>query len=143
MKRTLQKPILKWQTSDFARTQEFRFHLPYAFLLLCKLWNTTPDDLLADFMQNLSCGSSKREGRDNAKTFLKNYVFEMSYGLQHYTKEDIQQMFRELECIGGLWPENAKMKMIEIHARWRDKYYNWWFKKWYKKYDRKPSHGNQ
>jgi hypothetical protein len=62
----------------------------------------------------------------------------MNYGLQHFTKEDIQQMFQELECIGSLWSENAKMKMIEIHARWRDKYYNWWFKKWYKKYHRRP-----
>jgi hypothetical protein len=138
MRKTVQKPILKWQIGDFAKTQEFRFHLPYAFLLLCKLWNTTPDDFLTDFMQNISCGSVKREGRDNAKTHLKNYVFEMNYGLQQYTKENIQQMFHELECIGSLWPENAKMKMIEVHARWRDKYYNWWFKKWYKKYHRKP-----
>ena len=134
-----QKPHLKWQKDDFARLQEFRFHLPYGFLLLCKLWNTTPNDLLTDFMDNISCGSWKREEREEAKKNLKNYILEMGYGQQHYPKQDIEKMFEELETIGSLWPENAKMKMIKTHSRWRNKYYNWWFKKWYKKYHRKPT----
>jgi hypothetical protein len=124
---------LKWQIEDYARCQEFRFHLPYPFLLLCKLWNKTPDDLLCDFMDNISCASWKREGRDTAKKFLHNYVLEMGYGQQYYPTEDIAKMFGELDNIGSLWPENAKMKMIEAHAKWRDEYYDWWFKAWHKK----------
>jgi hypothetical protein len=130
-------PELEWQTGDFAKCQEFRFHLPYGFLLLCKLWNTTPGTVLSDFMDNISCGSWKRDAREKAKVNLVNYILEMKYGLDHYTEKDLLQMFTELDAIGMLWPENAKMKFIETHAKWRDNYYNWWFKKWYKKYHRK------
>lgn len=132
------KPILNWQVGNYAKTQDLHFHIPYSFLLLCKLWNTTPEEILSDFMDNLSCGSWKREGRDKAKEQLINYAIEMNYGQVHYTKEDITQMFTELNAIGLLWPQNAKLKIIETHARWRDNYYNYWFKKWYKKYHRKP-----
>lgn len=139
----LDKPELKWQVEDYTRTQEFRFHLPYGFLLLCKLWGITPDDILNDFIDNLSCGSAKREGRDDAKMFLQRYITQMNYGQRNYSQEDIEQMFTELDAIGMLWPENAKMKFMEMHARWRDEYYNWWFKKWNKKYHRKkPRHTN-
>jgi hypothetical protein len=127
------QPILKWQVDDYAKCQEFRFHLPYSFLLLCKLWNKTPDDLLCDFMDSVSCSSWKREGRDEAKKHLQDYILEMKYGQQQYTKENIEKMFAELDSIGSLWPENAKMEIIEMHARWRDEYYNFWFKKWRKK----------
>lgn len=133
----LPPPELKWQQEDFARWQEYRFHIPYGTLLLCKLWGVTPDELLTDFMDNLSSGSWQREGREEAKRNLRNYALEMGYGQKHYTKEDIEKMFAELESIGMLWPENAKMKFIDMHARWRDKYYNWWFKNWHRKYRRK------
>ena len=132
-------PELKWQTGDFAKTQDFRFTLPYGFLLLCKLCNTTPNTLLTDFMDNLSCGSWNREGRDEAKVNLLNYIIEMKYGMDRYTEKDLLQIFTELDAIGMLWPQNAKTKFIEMHAEWRNKYYNWWFKKWYKKYHRKPT----
>ena len=130
------EPVLKWQIDEYALCQEFRFVLPYSFLLLCKLWNKTPDDLFSDFMDNIACASWRREGRDQAKTFLQQYVFEMGYGQQQYSMQDIVKMFTELDSIGRLWPENAKMKTIEMYARWRDEYYNWWYKKWRKK--RKP-----
>lgn len=139
IKKSKQRRELKWQIEEYALFQEFRFHLPYSFLLLCKLWNTTPDDMLTDFMDNLACGSWKRENRDEAKRNLKNYILEMAYGQQYYFKQDIEKMFEELETIGSLWPQNAKMKMIKTHSEWRNKYYNWWFKKWYKKYQRKPT----
>jgi hypothetical protein len=89
-------------------------------------------------MDNLSCGSWQREGRDDAKMFLQQYVTHMGYGINNYTKEDIEQMFKELDAIGMLWPDNAKNKFIEMHSEWRNKYYNWWFKKWNRKYHRKP-----
>ena len=133
----LPPPKQKWQQNDFARLQEFRFHIPYGMLLLCKLWGITPNDLLSDFMDNLSCGSWQREGRDEAKKYLKGYITEMGYGQKFYTKEDVEKMFAELESIGMLWPEKAKIKFIKVHARWRDRYYDWWFKKWYSKYSRK------
>ena len=138
MRKKKEKPELKWQTGDYEEIQEYRYILPYPFLLLCKLWNTTPDNLLSDFMDNLGCGSWKREGRDEAKVNLLNYALEMNYGQQHYTKEDMLQMFTELDAIGMLWPRDAKEKMQDLHVKWRDEYYNFWFKKWHNKYRRKP-----
>lgn len=88
-------------------------------------------------MDNLACGSWQREGRNKAKEHLKNYAIEMGYGLQHYPPAEIQQMFTELDAIGMLWPQQAKEKMTGLHVKWRGKYYNWWFKKWYRKYNRK------
>jgi len=64
MKKIIVKPDMDWQVKKYARTQEFRFTLPYQFLLLCKLIEVPPGQLLLDFMDNLSCGSWKREGRD-------------------------------------------------------------------------------
>jgi hypothetical protein len=131
------EPELKWQFDAYAKIQEFRFILPYGFLLLCRLWNTSPNEVLGDFMDNLSCGSWKREGRDEAKINLFNYIIEMKYGQDHYAEDDLLQMFTELDAIGMLWPEHCKGKFMSMHARWRDKYYNWWFKKWHRKYRRK------
>lgn len=136
------KPAFKWQTGSYAILQNIQLHLPYAFLLLCKLWGITPREVIIDFMDNLASGSWKREGRELAKTHIKNYIAAMRYGQDHYTPADIDQMFVTLEAIGSLWPQNANMKMIERHARWRSKYYNWWFKKTWNKYKRKPLQQN-
>jgi hypothetical protein len=133
------EPRMKWQRAHYASSQEILFHLPYGFVLLCKLWGTTPRDVLLDFMDNVSHSSWKRTGRDEAKEHLREYVDVMSYGRQYYTANDVQQMFAELEAIGLLWPDGAKMEMIEMHATWRDGYFDWWYKKWFRKYSRKPA----
>src|SRR5687768_16276475 len=134
--KTLPKKLAKakWQTGNYAPIQEFRFHLPYGFLLLCKLWDTTPNELLTDFMDNLSCGSNNRQHREDAKQHLQQYIFEMGYGQQrHYNLQDIKDMFAELDTIGSLWPQEGTDKLMALHIRWQNKYHNHWFKKWYTK----------
>ncbi|HWJ28877.1 MAG TPA: hypothetical protein VNS32_20200 [Flavisolibacter sp.] len=134
------KPNLNWQTGDYERHADFRFRLPYQFLLLCKLLNVTPEQILLDFMDNASLGSWKREGREGARDKIKDYLLECKYGQDHYQEGDIWQMFEELDSIGRLWPEGARMKLIDLHAKWRDKYHKYWFKKWYRKPRRKAIH---
>jgi hypothetical protein len=133
----LPPPELEWQTGDYAKLQEFRFHIPYGFLLCCKLWNTTPNEVISDFMDNLSCGSWKREGRAKAKADVLSYIIEMGYGKAYFTDAERLQQFTELDAIGMLWPENAGEKIMKLHVKWRKKYYNWWFKKWFQKNNRK------
>lgn len=135
--RKKRKPRMKWQTGAYERHTDFRFVLPYQFLLLCRLMDITPDQVLTDFMDNLSCGSWKREGRDKAKEKLIDYFVEHGYGQHHYAVEDIRSIFRELNAIGLLWPEGAKSKMTDLHAKWRDKYHTYWFQKWFRKPGRK------
>jgi len=131
------KPDMKWQVGDYKRHAEFRFMIPYQFLLLCKLFGVTPEQMLVDFMDNAGLGSWKREGKEGARARLKEYLLQCRYGQEHFREADIQTMFGELEAIGLLWPDGAKMGFIDLHAEWRDKYYKYWFKKWFKKPIRK------
>lgn len=127
------KPVLEWQTGDYKRQTEFKFTLPYQFLLLCKLMDVTPQQVLSDFMDNISCGSWKREGRDKAKNKLIEYFLEHGYGQQYYTVNEIESIFKELDAIGMLYPKDADTDIINEHTRWRENYHTWWFEKWFNK----------
>ena len=133
------KPGKKWQTGDYDRYPHYEFILPYQFLLLCRLLDITPEGVINDFMENLSCGSWRREGRDKAKEHLINNFIELGYGQDIYTEEDIRQMFKEMDALGLLFPKNSKGKMIDHYAKWRDKHHNHWFKQWFRKPRRKLS----
>jgi hypothetical protein len=111
---------------EYARFQDFHFWMPYQFLLLCKLMNTTPKDVLLNFMDTLDCGSWKREETSNkARQLLMDYFIECGYGKDFYTVEDRRKMFEEMNAAGIVWPQNAKMKLIDLHSKWRDKYHTY------------------
>ena len=112
---------MKWQTGEYERFGEYELCLPYQFLLLSKLTEMTPREMLNDFMGNLSCESWEREGRDKAKGHLIDYFLEMGYGQQYYTREDLKQIFREMDSIGMLWPKEGSMDLIELQAKWRER----------------------
>jgi hypothetical protein len=128
-----EKPELAWQRGKYNRSQQYSFHLPYNFLLLCGLWQVTPENVLLDFMDNISFGSWKREGRDNAKAHLAAYIIAMGYGQQFYTPADIQSMFKELDALGMLFPKNNDMELLDAHVLWRNKYLTAWFDQWFSK----------
>ena len=115
-KRQKPKPDLKWQIGSYDRHAEFRFILPYQFLLLCRLMDVTPQDVVRDFTDNLSCGSWKREGRDKAKEHLINYFVEHGYGQHHYNEDDIRKIFKEMDALGLLFPKDGNGKMVDLYA---------------------------
>ena len=131
-------PSLTWQQDEYQHHAEFNFTLPQQFLLLCKLVSVPPRQMLVDFMDNISCGSWKRTGRDAAKEKLIDYFLEHGYGNQYYSPEEIRSIFKELDAIGMLYPFNAHQELINEHTRWRENYHTWWFQKWYKKNNREP-----
>jgi hypothetical protein len=137
------KPELKWQTGEYDRHAEFRFILPYQFLLLCRLIDKTPEELIRDFTDNLSCESWKREGRDKAKEHLINYFIALGYGQNHYAEEDIREIFKEMDALGLLFPKGGKSKIIDLYSDWREKHHKYFFKKWFNISTRKPSKSNQ
>ena len=136
------EPKLKWQTGDYDRYAQYSFMLPYPFLLLCRLMDITPEEVIRDFTDNLSCGSWKRQGRDQAKAHLINYFIEHGYGQQYYSEENIREIFKEMDALGLLFPTNGKRKIVDLYAKWRDKHHSHWFKQWFKKPRRKLSKEN-
>jgi hypothetical protein len=137
------KPTLKWQKGEYTRYAKFETILPYQFLLLCRLVDVTPETVVRDFMDNLSCGSWKREGRDKAKEYLIEYFIAHRYGQENYTEDQIRQMFREMDALGLLFPKNGKSKLLDLYADWRNAHHTYWFKKWFHKPRRKLSGGSK
>ena len=126
----------EWQIREYSRIAEFKLTIPQQFLMLCKLLNVTPRQMIVDFMDNLACSSWKREGRDIAKQKLVEYIITHNYGREYFSEEDIRRIFRELDAIGMLYPVNASQELIEEHTRWRENYHAWWFKKWFERFNR-------
>lgn len=131
------KPRFKWQTGDYARHATYRFFIPDQFLMLCRLIDIPPHDIIVDFMDNLACASWKREGRDTAKEHLINYFIAHGYGQQHYAETDIREIFKEMNAMGMLFPSYGSMKMVDLYDKWRRKQHRCWFKHWYRKPRRK------
>jgi hypothetical protein len=126
-------PEMKWQSGDYERYADFHFILPSQFLLLCRLMEIRPEQVLNDFMDNLSCGSWNREGREQVRAKLVEYFVAHGYGQDLYSAEDIRSIFKEMDAIGLVWPADADMKLIELSSKWRKKFHRYWFKKWLRK----------
>jgi hypothetical protein len=124
------KPVMKWQTGDYSSTQTFTFDLPQQFLMICKLADVTPQEILIDFMDNLSCGSWKREGRENVRRLLVEYFIEHGYGRRQYSIEELKKLFGELDALSLLFPKDAQPEILDAYASWRDKHHEYWLEKW-------------
>ena len=128
---------MKWQIGEYNRSMEFKTLIPYQFLLLCKIVNVTPKEMLLDFMDNLSCGSWRREGRDEINAKLVEYFILHQYGHDDYTIDEIREIFKEMDAQGALYPKNGNENIVDLHVKWRDKYQKYWSKKWFYKGQRR------
>lgn len=124
---------MKWQTGPYDRFARYQFTLPYPFLLLCKLTAVTPEIILRDFMENLTGEVSAEQEKELNQFYLMQYFLGRGYGQHQYTALEIKAMFTELQAINRLWPDEANIKFIERHAKWRAHYEKYWFKKWQRK----------
>jgi len=132
------EPRYKWEKGAYLRDQTIRFMLPWQFLYMCKLTEVTPHEVLDRFTNDLGHESWKRRESDAVRQALIEYFIGCGYGQKWYTEAEIREMFKELDAVGSLWPRDAGMKLIDRHAKWRNKYHDYWFKKWYRKPRRKP-----
>jgi hypothetical protein len=128
---------MKWQTGAYAPQAHLDLLYPQSFLLLCKLAEVPPEQLITDFIDNLACSNWNRAGRDQAKSKLIDYFIDHGYGQDYYTAEDLRAIFTEMDAVGMVWPAEGKMKLVELSSRWRNKYYKYWFRKWHRKPRRK------
>jgi hypothetical protein len=127
------KPLLAWQTGEYQRHLTLRLAIPQQLLLLCKLMDVTPRQLIADFMENLAGESLNRETANSAREKLTEYFVEQRYGGDRYSHEQIIAIFRELNAISMLYPLHADNSFVDFHAQWRERYQAFWFDKWMEK----------
>ena len=116
---------------------EFSCHMPLQFHMLCKLTQIEPRKIPYDFMCNV--GMETYGLGDQQRYKAMEYDLQCGYGQNHYTLDDMRRIFKEMEAISGLFPNNSKEKLLDIHANWRKEYYKFWFNKWYRKYRRSDS----
>lgn len=124
------KPLLPWQTGEYQRHLTLQLAIPQQLLLLCKLMDVTPRQLLADFMQSLAGENPDHNIRNSAKEKLMDYFLEQRYGQEKYSREHIIDIFRELNAVTLLYPSGAENSFIDFHAQWRERYQAFWFNKW-------------
>lgn len=133
------KPELKWQTGKYARHANFQFILPYEFLLLCRLWDKSPERVIYEFMVNAGSNSLQHEGNEASKLHLWNYFTAQGYGQQYYSEAEMRDMFKELQALSIVFPWKGDNKMVDLYAKWRDKHLHYWFKQWHQKIRRNPT----
>lgn len=109
------------------RRLEFSAVMPLQFILLCKLMKVQPRQVLYDFMCN--AGMEEYGLGDNQRAKAMEYFLSCGYG-KHYAEEDARKIFKELDSIGFLYPNNGKEKMVNLHCEWRIKYYKHMHRKW-------------
>jgi hypothetical protein len=108
----------------------YSFWVPYNFRLLCTLLQLKPEQVLSDFM-NAIAFSPGTKGTERMQAAAA-YFLKCGYGQDLYSREQVQQMFRELEAQHTLWPELLSMTSDQHrrHIAWRNMYVQYWFKKW-------------
>ena len=126
----IRKPVMKWQTGDYQQKQTITFELPLQFLMICKIADVTQQQLLSDFIDNLSNGSWQREGREKARQLLNDYFIEHGYGKDLYTPDELRAMFDELDAVALLFPKNGEPEQLDMYSAWRTSHQQYWFDKW-------------
>lgn len=120
---------MKWQTGDYDRYAEFQFILPHPFLMLCRLLAITPEKMLRDFMDCLSCESLK-PGPEIPRAHLLDYVISQGYGQELYAGQELRELFREMEAMSILFPAGGKRKQVDRYVSWKSGHYKYLFRKW-------------
>jgi hypothetical protein len=115
---------------DGAQTLDVKLRIPCDVVMLCKLTNVSPEDLLSVFLSCLAVENDKKNS-EAAKEASINFFIRSGYGKKYYSEEELREMFKQLAIINDLWPGNASSRFIDVHAHWRKKYWKQWFKSWY------------
>ena len=96
--------------------------------MLCELLDTTPEQVLQDFADNLSLDHRHTSGSDERRMAVE-YFMRIGYGMHLFDFDQIENMFNELNTIrcdfynyGNDWEKE--------YIKQRDKQYRALFKEW-------------
>jgi hypothetical protein len=127
VKKRIPKPKKPWEGSQVL---DLRLRIPCDVVMMCKLANVKPDDLLSSF---LSCLGVEKDDKNPqaAKDACIDFFVSYGHGIEYYSEKELRDMFQQMAMVNNLWPDNGSSKLIDVHAHWRKKYWKHLFKKWY------------
>jgi len=99
--------------------------IPKQLALLCKLLQTTPEQVLQAFINDLS-QEVHSSGSDERRMAVE-YFMRCSYGYHRYGFEEIESMFEGLDRLRWQWPGNDKEKE-KGYQRERTAFLKNWYK---------------
>ena len=124
-------PRMSWQKEEYSRVGEYKFVLPYEFLLITKLLGITPRELLRNFIDHL-CGCSVTKTTDAlARQKLVEYLVLLKPGTG-LSSDDIWKMFGELQALTIPDLSEADEEMLNHFEAWKNHYLHHWYHKWNK-----------
>ena len=128
------KDVKPWDGSSM---QEVRLRIPTNVVILCKLAEVDPEELLQCFLTCLALENTKKSP-ESAKHTSVDFFIRHGFDAAYYSEDELRQMFTELRRVNEIWlDEVITSNFLDYHANWRRKYYKRWFKKWYWKIRRK------
>lgn len=134
------KKKTKEEVFQSTRSEEMRLLIPANFELLCRLLDIDKRKVLHDFLENVSMAITNKS--DAERNAAKHYFIACGYGQDYYTKEDIEQMFKEFDAMRIVWPEfmprEVDTELLDLSSEFRDKIQRHLYNKWFNKVRRKP-----
>lgn len=111
------------------RSVRLSTRMPYQFYTLCKLIEINPTEILLDFMRNV--GMDYQSMGELQRTKAMEYFMSCKYGHSHYSEEEMKKIFKEMECLVALFPEENDAKLIDLYAAWKERHQSFWFDRWF------------
>lgn len=121
---------MHWQTGDFSRHLQYSTILPEPFLILCKLADITPAQMLSGFIQDISFSSYQREISQSARKLLIEYFLAKKIGQEILSEQDWRSVFNDFHALCFVWPTGSDESLITLSEDWRKEYFSYLFSKW-------------
>jgi hypothetical protein len=108
--------------------QMIEIRVPKQLELLCDLLETTPQQVLQGFINDLSLEVHYSNGSDERRMAVE-YFLRVGYGMHCYEWEQVEQMFDGLNWLRWQWPGNDPEKEKQ-YIRERRVFLKQWFRQW-------------
>ena len=108
--------------------QTITVEVPRQLGMLCELLETTPQQVLQGFLNDLALEVHGSNGSDE-RQMASEYFIRVGYGMHRYNFEEVVQMFDELNSLRLQWPGNVEEKEKQYQQQ-RKAFLKEWFKEW-------------
>lgn len=107
--------------------QTIELQIPKQLELICQLLETTPQQVLQSFINDVSLEVNSSGGDE--RRMAVEYFMRCCYGYHRYDYEQIETMFDGLNWLRYQWPGNDEEKEKQ-YLQQRKTFLKQWFKEW-------------